>query len=99
MASDQVGVPHLPSPDNPPPGTSDDPLGQTESANVSYLKDLWHALQNEEITRSDLILALAQRNFNTPVPNDVPAMPPAEGTAPAAVPAPAPVPDPVPVTP
>lgn len=101
VASDQVGVPHLPSPDNPPPGTSDDPLGQTESANVSYLKDLWHALQNEEITRSDLILALAQRNFNTPVPNDVPAMPPAEGTAPAAVPAPAPapVPDPVPVTP
>ena len=72
------GVPHLPSPENPPPGTSTDP-GQAGNANVSYIKELWHALQDEEIDRNDLLLALAQRSFTAPVPGD-------------AAPAPAPAP-------
>ena len=83
VAADEIGVPHLPSPDNPPPGTSTEPVGQTESANVTYLKDLWQALKNQEISRSDLLLALAQRSFNTPVTNELP----------PGMPAPAPVPD------
>lgn len=61
------GVPHLPSPQSPPPGTSTDP-GQQGNPNVSYLKELWHALKNEEIDRNDLILALAQRSFTGPIP-------------------------------
>jgi hypothetical protein len=72
------GVPHLPSPDSPPPGTSTDP-GQAGNPNVSYIKELWNALQNEEIDRNDLLLALAQRSFTAPVPGD-------------AAPAPAPAP-------
>ena len=63
------GVPHLPSPDNPPPGTSDEPVGQDTNPNVSYLKDLWHAVQNQEIDRSDLLLALTQRSFTAPLPS------------------------------
>lgn len=72
------GVPHLPSPDNPPPGTSTDP-GQAGNPNVSYMKELWQAVKNQEIDRNDLLLALAQRSFTSPIPTD-------------ATPAPAPAP-------
>ena len=94
VASGQVGVPHLPSPGNPPPGTSDDPVGGTDSENVAYLKDLWHAVQTQQISRSDLLLALAQRSFTAPVPGgDAPgALPgPADGSAPVLIPVTAPV--------
>jgi len=76
----QDGVSHLPSPQAPPPGTSTDP-GQATNPNVSYLKELWHAVQNEQIDRNDLLLALAQRSFTGPIP-------PGEA-APAPAPAPA----------
>lgn len=73
------GVPHLPSPDNPPPGTSTDP-GQAGNPNVSYIKELWQALKNQEIDRNDLLLALAQRSFTAPVPGDaVPVQAPPAG--------------------
>lgn len=42
------------------------------------MRELWHALKNEEIDRNDLLLALAQRSFTAPIPGD-------------AAPAPAPV--------
>src|SRR5690349_11694402 len=43
-------VPHLASPDALPPGATMDPvLGGADSPNTSYLKDLWHAVQNQEI--------------------------------------------------
>ena len=94
-ASGQVGVPHLPSPNNPPPGTSDNPVDGTESQNVSYLRDLWHAVQNNQISRSDLLLALAQRSFTSPVPADAQtaatapsAAAPGQASAPADAPAP-----------
>jgi hypothetical protein len=51
------------------------------------MKDLWHALQNQEISRNDLLRALAQRSFTAPVPGDVPATAP--GPADATVPVPA----------
>jgi hypothetical protein len=77
-----TGVPHLPSPDNPPPGTSTVPAGQPGNPNVSYLRDLWQALRNDQIDRNDLLLALAQRSFTGQIPVD--------GTAPAPVPPPPP---------
>ncbi len=41
--------------------------------NLSYLKDLWHAVQNQEISGKEaLVLGLAQRGMNTPVPGQVP---------------------------
>ena len=67
-ASDQAGVPHLPSPNNLPPGTAGDPVASSDNPNVSYLKDLWHAYQDNQIDRNELLLGLAQRSFTAPVP-------------------------------
>lgn len=80
------GVQHLSSPDNPPPGTTSDPVGQQEGPNVSYLKELWHAVQTQQISKGDALLGLAQRPMTTPVTND-----PSMGTAPAPADANAPV--------
>ena len=93
------GIPHLSSPENLPPGTSDQPVS-TDSPNVTYLKELWHAIQTQEISRGDALLALTQRPLNTPVTND-PSLgtPPGDPNAPAPAPAdtaPAPAPELVP---
>ncbi|MCB0947095.1 MAG: transglycosylase, partial [Mycobacterium sp.] len=71
--------PHLTSPDNPPPGTSTEPVGPQSGPNVSYLKELWHAVQTQEISKNDALMALAQRPMTTPVTND-----PRMGSVPAA---------------
>ena len=40
-----------------------------ENPNVSYLKDLWHAVQNQEISGKEaLLMGLAQRGMDTPYP-------------------------------
>jgi resuscitation-promoting factor RpfA len=95
------GVPHLASPDNPPPGTTVDPsqLGPSDSPNVSYLKDLWQAVQSHDISGKEaLIMGLGQRGMNTPYPEQAPgpnvpvtpadpaAPPPAAPGAPAILP-------------
>jgi hypothetical protein len=69
------GTPHLPSPDALPVGTTMDPAlaGRDPSPNVSYLRDLWHAVQNQEISGKEaLVLGLAQRGMNTPMPAQAP---------------------------
>ena len=44
-----------------------------EGPNVSYLKDLWHAVQNQEISGKEaLIMGLAQRSMNTRYPEQAP---------------------------
>jgi hypothetical protein len=60
-------VPHLSSPTNLPPGTTDAPPPQ--GRNMSYLKELWHAIQTQNISTNDAILALAQRPMD---PNAAP---------------------------
>ena len=85
-AGDQVGVPHLPSPNNLPPGTSAEPVASSDNPNVSYLRDLWHAYQDKQIDRNELLLGLAQRSFTAPVPTGTPATAPAPGTAPVIAP-------------
>jgi hypothetical protein len=94
------GTPHLPSPDALPPGSTMDPVAQ-ESPNVSYLKDLWQAVQSQEISGKEaLITGLAQRGMNTPYPEQAPGpnvplgpTDPAAGLPPAPeAPAPAPAP-------
>jgi hypothetical protein len=88
------GVPHLTSPENLPPGTSDQPEGPQDGPNVTYLKELWHAVQTQQVSRGDALLALTQRPMNTPVTND-PSMgtPPVDPNAPLPGPgAPAPAP-------
>ena len=68
------GVSHLASPDALPPGSTMDPATQgREGANTSYLKDLWHAVQNNDISGKEaLIMGLSQRGMNTPIPNQAP---------------------------
>ena len=88
------GVPHLASPQNLPPGASLEPEQSTSSPNVSYLKQLWHAVQNNDISGHDALLAVAsQRTMVEGSPQSSIAAPPnAAGVqAPADAPAPAPV--------
>jgi hypothetical protein len=68
------GIPHLASPDAPPPGSTMDPaVAGAEGPNVSYLKDLWQAVQNQDISGKEaLIMGLAQRGMNTPYPEQAP---------------------------
>ena len=76
------GAQHLPSPDSPPPGTSSAPVGPETNPNVSYLKDLWNAIQNKEVDRNDLLLALTQRSLTGPLPGgSIPTAVVADGSA------------------
>ena len=89
------GVPHLASPDAPPPGSTMDPVaaGATDTPNVSYLKDLWQAVQSHDISGKEaLMMGLAQRGMNTPYPDQAPGpnVPVAPGDAAAPAPLPAP---------
>ena len=62
-------VPHLASPENLPPGTTTDAPQQGPRA--TYLKELWEAVRNQDVTLNDAILGLAQRPMNanaTPPP-------------------------------
>jgi hypothetical protein len=69
-----AGMPHLPSPDNLPPGTT-----QTapERRTLGYLRDIWNSVRTEDVTMSDMLFLIAQRPMT--------AAPPA---APSPVPAP-----------
>lgn len=74
------GVPHLPSPDNLPPGTT-----QTapEGPNMSYLRYLWQAVRTPGVTMNDALILIAQRPLDakastlsaTPAPADFPPEP------------------------
>jgi resuscitation-promoting factor RpfA len=99
------GVPHLPSPDNLPPGSTMDPAATAgDSPNVSYLKDLWQAVQSHDISgKQALIMGLGQRGMNTPYPDqapgpNVPITPAPPGDPAAPPPAPG-APGPAPVLP
>jgi hypothetical protein len=81
------GMPHLVSPENPPPDTTVDPSTlPPQGPNVTYLKELWHAIQTQEISGADALLALTQRPLTTPdtrggPPPNLP-VPPADPAAP-----------------
>jgi hypothetical protein len=87
------GVPHLATPDSLPPGSTMDPDATgNDSPNVSYLKDLWQAVQSHDISGKEaLIMGLSQRGMNTPYPDQAPGpnVPITPG-APAVPPPPAP---------
>jgi hypothetical protein len=64
------GVPHLPSPENLPPGTTEDPVAP-QGRGMSYLRELWHAVQTQDVSGGSALLLLTQR------PMDANATPPA----------------------
>jgi hypothetical protein len=94
-AAPPEGVPHLLSLDNLPPGTSDVPTEPAQGRGVEYLRDLWHAVQTQEVSGSQALLLLTQRPMNAEAapPPGLPAGPqpltPAGPPAPAIPPAPA----------
>ncbi len=87
-------VPHLASPENLPPGTVDDPLAPSQPR-LTYLRELWHAMQTQEVSGSDALLLLTQRGLdaNAAPPPGMPAGP--QAPLPPAPP-PLPVPPPAP---
>ena len=96
-------VPHLASPENLPPGTSTTPPANT--SRLGYLRDLWHAMQTQEVSGSDALLLLTQRPMTSSPKPGMSAGPqsappaPAPAAAPAPVAAPAPAAPPAPVVP
>ena len=83
------GVPHLSSPENLPPGTTETPIDQGQPRTLSYLRDLWHAVQTQEVSGGDALLLLTQRPLDAnaaPPPgmpaNPTPPLPPAPETPP-----------------
>jgi glucose/arabinose dehydrogenase len=54
------GVPHLPSPENLPPGTSVAPENPNQPR-LTYVRDLWHAMRTQEVSGGDALLLLTQR--------------------------------------
>lgn len=70
------GVPHLSSPENLPPGTTDTPPDNSGHG-TSYLRDIWHAYQTQEVDGKGALLLLTQRpmNANAAPPPGMPANP------------------------
>ena len=70
------GVPHLPRPDSLPPGTTQT---EPEHRNLSYLRDVWTALRNQDVSMSQALLLIAQRPMDSPTtgmsPNPMSAAP------------------------
>lgn len=64
VAAPPTEVPHLVSPENLPPGTSITPVGPRAGTAGSYLRELWHAVQTQEVSGKDALLLLTQRPLN-----------------------------------
>ena len=60
-----AATPHLPSPDNLPPGTT-----QTapERRTLGYLRDIWNSVRTEDVTMSDMLFLIAQRPMTAAPP-------------------------------
>ncbi len=67
-------VPHLSSPDNLPPGAVAEPP-PTNTGRMGYLRELWHAVQTQEISGGNALLLLTQMPMDAPTPA-APAEPP-----------------------
>ena len=97
------GVPHLSSPENLPPGTTDTPPDGGQPRTLGYLRDLWNAVQTQEVSGRDALLLLTQRPLNpnaAPPPgmsaNPTPPPPAEPAPPPPAEPAPPPPAEPAP---
>ena len=52
------GIPHLPSPENLPPGTTQI---EPEHPKLGYLRDIWNAVRGKDLSATDALLLFAQR--------------------------------------
>jgi hypothetical protein len=91
----QQGTPHLASPQNLPPGTSDEPVGPQEGRNLGYLRDLWHAVQSQDMSGKQAALLFVTQRPMDPNATPPPGLAAGPQAPPGAEPAPAgPVPTP-----
>ncbi|MCB0942440.1 MAG: hypothetical protein KDB72_19630 [Mycobacterium sp.] len=98
VAAPPTEVPHLTSPQNLPPGTTDNP--DQQSHGLGYLRDLLHAIRTQDVKPSDALLLLAQRPMNSnTTPPGMSSTPTGPVGSSSAVPAPAPAADPAAPTP
>jgi hypothetical protein len=63
------GMPHLSSPQNLPPDTTSTPPDDNQQRGLGYLRDLWHAVQTQDVSGRDALLLLTQRPLD---PNAAP---------------------------
>ncbi|MCX8562104.1 hypothetical protein OS122_14515 [Mycolicibacterium mucogenicum] len=84
-------VPHLSSPENLPPYTTTAAEGSQDTDQLSYLRDVWQAVQEREISPKQALVLLAQRPMDADAapPAGIPAGPQAPVAAPAPADAPA----------
>jgi hypothetical protein len=94
QAAPPAPVPHLSSPENLPPGTSDSPDPDQRSPGGAYAHSIWEAIQNHDISWRQGLVLLAQRPMNA---NATP--PPGLSAGPQQDPVPADPPPPPPPTP
>ena len=52
------------------PGTTTEPGTDSAHPNLTYVRELWHAVQTQEISGNDMLLALSQRSLAGPAPVD-----------------------------
>lgn len=67
-------VPHLSSPDNLPPGTVAEPP-PTTTGRLGYLRELWQAVQTQDISGGNALLLLTQMPMDAPAPPPGPPSP------------------------
>ena len=60
-----AAMPHLPSPDNLPPGTTQI---APERRTLGYLRDIWNSVRTEDVTMSDMLFLIAQRPMTAAPP-------------------------------
>jgi hypothetical protein len=63
-AAADAGVPHLASPEHLPPGSTSTPPPASEGRGLTYLRELWHAVQTQDVSGADALLLLTQRPMN-----------------------------------
>jgi resuscitation-promoting factor RpfA len=82
------GMPHLSSPQNLPPDTTTTPPDDNQQRGLGYLRDLWHAVQTQDVSGRDALLLLTQRPLD---PNAAaPGLPPGPTPPQPGVPGPPP---------
>ena len=82
------GVPHLVTPENLPPGTTQAPT-RTGSGTRGYLKDIWEAMRSGEVSTAEALMLIAQRPMTGTALQDMTPQQSATPAPDAALPAPA----------
>ena len=76
-------VPHLSSLENLPPGTTEELEANSQYPNITYLRELWHAIKTQDVSGNGALLALTQRRLTSEGPQQSGPVGPNTPTGPA----------------